>query len=157
TNNILKPSDGKPVTMPTQDMVIGLYWLTTMKEGVKGEGRAFSSPAEAIMAYDRGELDLQAKIKLRLRNVPPPRDGIAPAGCRPAEPYTLGAKLSRAMLNETLPDDFPFVGDEIGNTQLSAILNEPAGTYPNGQVATSLDALKVAGFPWAPRSGVTLA
>src|SRR5690606_36633172 len=92
TNNILKPSDGKPVTMHTQDMVIGLYWLTTMKEGAKGEGRAFSSPAEAIMAYDRGELDLQAKIKLRLRNVPPPRDRIAPEGYEPGQPYQLESK-----------------------------------------------------------------
>src|SRR5690554_1325918 len=73
TNNILKPSDGKPVTMPTQDMVIGLYYLTTMKEGAKEEGRAFSNIGEAIMAYDLGELDLQAKIKLRVEGdtVPP--------------------------------------------------------------------------------------
>ncbi len=157
TNNILKPSDGKPVTMPTQDMVIGLYWLTTMKEGAKGEGRAFSSPAEAIMAYDRGELDLQAKIKLRLRNVPPPRDWIAPEGYEPGQPFQLETTLGRAMFNETLPDDFPFVDDEIGKKQLSAIVNELAETYPKVQVANSLDALKDTGFHWATRSGVTIA
>src|SRR5690625_2439569 len=65
TNNILKPSDGKPVTMPTQDMIIGLYYLTTEKPGAVGEGRSFLSPAEAIMAYDLGDLDLQARIGLR--------------------------------------------------------------------------------------------
>ncbi|MGI6208946.1 MAG: DNA-directed RNA polymerase subunit beta', partial [Anaerolineae bacterium] len=64
TNNILKPADGKPVTMPTQDMVIGLYWLTRERAGAKGEGRVFSSVAEAIMAFDRRELDLQAKIQV---------------------------------------------------------------------------------------------
>src|SRR5216684_6419302 len=66
TNNILKPADGKPVTMPTQDMVIGIYCLTRAEQGGTGEGRVFSGPAEAQMAYDRGELDLQAKIKIRL-------------------------------------------------------------------------------------------
>ncbi len=63
TNNILKPSDGRPVTMPTQDMIIGLFFLTTDREGEQGEGRAFSSSAEAIMAFDLGEISLQSKIK----------------------------------------------------------------------------------------------
>ena len=67
TNNILKPSDGRPVTMPTQDMIIGLFFLTTDREGEPGEGRAFSSPAEAIMAFDRGEITLQSKVKIRSR------------------------------------------------------------------------------------------
>src|SRR6266404_2882920 len=65
TNNILKPADGKPVTMPTQDMVIGLYCLTRVEEGVIGTGRAFSNLSEALMAYDKGELDLQARIAIR--------------------------------------------------------------------------------------------
>src|SRR5262249_17223375 len=63
-NNILKPADGKPVTMPTQDMVIGIYCLTRVEDGGIGEGWVFASPSEAIMAYDRGELDLHAKINL---------------------------------------------------------------------------------------------
>ena len=109
------------------------------------------------MAYDRGELDLQAKIKLRLRNVPPPRDWIAPEGYEPGQPFQLETTLGRAMFNETLPDDFPFVDDEIGKKQLSAIVNELAETYPKVQVANSLDALKDTGFHWATRSGVTIA
>ncbi|MGP4024636.1 DNA-directed RNA polymerase subunit beta' [Actinomadura sp. 3N407] len=157
TNNILKPSDGKPVTMPTQDMVIGLYWLTTQKDGAVGEGRAFGSVAEAIMAYDRAELDLQAKIHLRLKDAPPPRDWIAPEGYEPGQPYRLETTLGRAMFNETLPDDFPFVDDEISKKQLSAIVNELAETYPKVAVANALDALKSAGFHWATRSGVTIA
>ena len=68
TNNILKPADGRPVTMPTQDMVIGLYFLTLEREGQPGEGRAFSSVAEAIMAFDRGEISLQSKVKIRIAN-----------------------------------------------------------------------------------------
>ena len=72
TNNILKPADGKPVTMPTQDMIIGLFCLTRQAESAIGEGRAFSSLAEALMAYDAGELDLQAKIEIRLPGIVPP-------------------------------------------------------------------------------------
>ena len=69
SNNILKPADGKPVTMPTQDMVIGLYHLTHQRDGGAGAGRAFSSDAEAWMAYDNGELHLQAPVRIRLENV----------------------------------------------------------------------------------------
>ena len=69
SNNILKPSDGRPVTLPTQDMIIGLHHLTTLKEGVAGEGRAFSSVAEAILAFDQHSLDLNAKIRIRLENI----------------------------------------------------------------------------------------
>ena len=72
TNNILKPSDGRPVTMPTQDMIIGLFFLTTDREAQPGEGRAFSSPAEAIMAFDRGEITVQSKVKIRLADIVPP-------------------------------------------------------------------------------------
>ncbi|MCW2898765.1 MAG: DNA-directed polymerase, beta subunit, partial [Streptosporangiaceae bacterium] len=157
TNNILKPSDGKPVTMPTQDMVIGLYWLTSDKDDAKGVGRAFTSISEAIMAYDRGELDLQAQVQIRLRDVPPPRGWQAPEGYEAGRAYRLETTLGRALFNETLPSDFPFVNYEVGKKQLSAIVNELAETYPKVQVANALDALKDRGFHWATRSGVTIA
>ncbi|SEG32180.1 DNA-directed RNA polymerase subunit beta' [Thermomonospora echinospora] len=157
TNNILKPSDGKPVTMPTQDMVIGLYWLTTEKEGAKGEGRAFSSVSEAVMAYDRGELDLQARVQVRLKDVPPPHGWQAPEGYEPGQPYRLETTLGRCLFNETLPDDFPFVDYEVGKKQLSAIVNQLAENYPKVVVAAALDELKDRGFHWATRSGVTIA
>ena len=83
TNNILKPADGKPVTMPTQDMIIGLFCLTRQAEGAIGEGRAFSSLAEALMAYDAGELDLQAKIEIRLPGIVPPEGTELPEGTEP--------------------------------------------------------------------------
>ena len=85
TNNILKPADGRPVTMPTQDMIIGIYFLTMLKEGALGEGRAFSSVAEALMAFDRNELSLQAKITLRLGR------GRRTGGCRSSWP-TAGSR-----------------------------------------------------------------
>ena len=81
TNNILKPSDGRPVTMPTQDMIIGLFFLTREVEGeLPGHGRAFSSTAEAIMAFDRGEITLQSKVKIRFPQVVPPFGSAAARG-----------------------------------------------------------------------------
>jgi DNA-directed RNA polymerase subunit beta' len=157
TNNILKPADGKPVTMPTQDMVIGIYCLTRAEEGGAGEGRVFASLSEAIMAYDRGELDLQAKIKIRLRGVAPPRDFEVPEGWAEGSPLRIETTLGRCILNEALPADFPFVNYEVGKKQLSAIVNELAETYPKVDVAAALDALKDAGFHWATRAGVTIA
>ncbi len=157
TNNILKPADGKPVTMPTQDMVIGIYCLTREAEGVPGAGRVFSSVAEATMAYDQGELDLQAKIQVRLTDTTPPRGFTAPEGWVPGEPFRLETTLGRCYFNETLPGSFPFVNYEVGKKQLSTIVNELAETYPKVEVAAALDALKDAGFHWATRAGVTIA
>jgi DNA-directed RNA polymerase subunit beta' len=157
TNNILKPADGKPVTMPTLDMVIGIYWLTGQKDGAKGEGRAFGSVAEALMAFDRDELELQAKIQIRLPGVTPPVGFAPPEGWEPGLPLRLETTLGRCLLNETLPDDYPFVNFEVSRKQLSAIVNELAERYPKVEVATALDALKDAGFHWATRSGVTVA
>jgi len=156
TNNILKPSDGKPVTMPTQDMIIGLYSLTLLEEDVTGAGRAFSSMSEAQMAYDRGELDLQARIQIRLTNVVPPADYPVPEDWQPGQPLRMETTLGRCIFNETLPADFPFVNYGVGKKQLSLIVNSLAETYPKVEVAAALDALKDAGFHWATRSGVTI-
>ena len=157
TNNILKPADGKPVTMPTQDMVIGIYCLTRAAEDVPGQGRIFGSIAEATMAYDTGELDLQAKIQIRLTEATPPRDFTPPEGWTPGDRFRLETTLGRCYFNETLPATFPFVNYEVSKKQLSTIVNELAETYPKVEVAAALDALKDAGFHWATRAGVTIA
>ncbi|GLX95738.1 DNA-directed RNA polymerase subunit beta' [Herbidospora sp. NBRC 101105] len=156
TNNILKPADGKPVTMPTQDMVIGLYSLTTQAEEAEGEGRVFASVSEALMAFDRHELDLQAKIQVRLKDVAPPRGWEAPEGWEAGDPLRLETTLGRCLFNNTLPANYPFVNYQVGKKQLSAIVNELAETYPKVEVANALDALKDAGFYWATRAGVTI-
>src|SRR3954447_23699104 len=80
SNNILKPSDGRPVTLPSQDMIIGLHHLTTKREGAVGEGRVFASPAEAIMAHDAGALHLNAVVKIRVSGFVPSEDQPAPEG-----------------------------------------------------------------------------
>jgi DNA-directed RNA polymerase subunit beta' len=154
TNNILKPSDGKPVTMPTQDMVIGLFCLTRLDEGVAGEGRIFGGLSEALMAFDKGELELQAKITIRLNNVTPPKD--FEREWMPGDPVRLETTLGRAIFNEALPADFPFVNYEVGRKQLTGIVNALAETYPKVEVAAALDNLKDAGFHWATRVGITI-
>ncbi|GAA4050015.1 DNA-directed RNA polymerase subunit beta' [Agromyces indicus] len=161
SNNILKPSDGRPVTLPSQDMIIGLHHLTTEKPGAAGEGRAFSSIAEAILAFDQnrpGELalDLGAKVKIRLAGLHF-REGEAPEGFVPGEPFLLETTLGRALFNEALPEDYPYFNAQAGKGQISAIVNDLAERYPKTEVAATLDRIKDAGFRWATRSGVTVA
>ncbi|UDY25325.1 DNA-directed RNA polymerase subunit beta' [Nocardioides sp. Kera G14] len=156
TNNILKPSDGRPVTMPSQDMIIGLFFLTTDRDEQPGEGRAFASPAEAIMAFDRGEISLQSVVKIRLDDIVPPEGWEAPEGWTEGDAVILETTLGRTIFNDTLPADFPYVNEEVGKKRLGAIVNALAERYPKVVVAASLDALKDNGFHWATRSGVTV-
>ncbi len=156
TNNILKPSDGRPVTMPTQDMIIGLFFLTAERASGKGSGRAFSSTGEAIMAFDRGEIELQSKIKVRLTGVVPPAEFEVPEGWNEGDAVTLDTTLGRALFNEALPANYPYVDFEVGKKQLGVIVNDLAERYTKVEVAASLDALKDTGFAWATYSGVTV-
>ncbi|GAB2534522.1 DNA-directed RNA polymerase subunit beta' [Brachybacterium huguangmaarense] len=157
SNNILKPSDGRPVTMPAQDMIIGLYHLTTVKDDATGAGRAFSSVSEAIMAADMGDLDLNAPVTIRFGDIVPPLGWDAPEGWTEGDPVTLTTTLGTVYFNETLPVDFPYVEGQVGKKRLGQIVNELAERYPKVQVSASLDALKAYGFSWATRSGVTFA
>ena len=143
--------------MPTQDMILGLYHLSHVKEGAVGEGAAFTSVSEALMALDLGQLHLQATVSVRLRDAVPPTDAELPEGWQPGDPLTLRTTLGRCLLNEALPTDYPFVNEEIKKPQLSTLVNALAERYPKVDVAASLDALKEAGFHWATRSGITIA
>jgi DNA-directed RNA polymerase subunit beta' len=140
SNNILSPANGRPITTPTQDMVLGLYALTMEREGELGEGRAFGSVSEAIMAHDQHSVSLQAKIKIR----------------RTTTGETLSTTLGRALFNEALPADFPFVDVDVTKKQLGAIVDKLAEFYPKVVVAETLDALKELGFHWATRAGATI-
>jgi DNA-directed RNA polymerase subunit beta' len=175
SNNILSPAHGRPITSPTQDMVLGLYYLTAHTAGADGEGRVFSSVSEATMAYDARELDLQAMVRIRLDDVPASLDSDTPTpavsraseassrpftppeGWEPGQPVLVETTLGRALFNETLPEDYPFVDYEVKKAQLGEIVNDLAERYPKVQVAATLDALKERGFHWATRAGVTIA
>ena len=156
SNNILSPANGRPITSPTQDMVLGIYFLTRETKGADGEGRAFSSVPEAIMAFDRGDLDLQARVHIRFDDVLPVEGTQAPEGWEPGQPLRLETTLGRALFNETLPADYPFVDAIVDKKRLGAVVNELCERYPKTQVAATLDALKSVGFHWATRSGVTI-
>ncbi|MCL2464233.1 MAG: DNA-directed RNA polymerase subunit beta', partial [Micrococcales bacterium] len=156
SNNILKPSDGRPVTLPTQDMVIGLFHLTSDRDDAVGAGRAFASVAEAIMAFDQGSLDLNAVCQIRMDDLVF-AEGEEPEGFEAGVPFRFATTLGRALFNELLPVDYPYENGVVDKKRLSVIVNDLAERYPNVEVAASLDALKEAGFHWATRSGVTIA
>ena len=161
SNNILKPADGRPVTMPTQDMIIGLYHLTSLTEEARcGEGRVFSSVAEAIMAYDARELDLRrhgqdpastTSSRRRLSTLP---EGWAErrgqllrrdhAGPRAVQRDAAGGLPVRRTSRSTR------------SASRRSSTTSPSATR-KVQVAATLDALKEAGFHWATRSGTTVA
>src|SRR5699024_7532559 len=109
SHNILKPSDGRPVALPSQDMVIGLHHLTTKREQEKGAGRVFTSVAEAIMAMDRGDLHLNAPIKIRVENFVPSAEQPAPEGWEEGTPALIDSSLGQVLFNDTLPADYPWV------------------------------------------------
>ena len=115
SNNILSPASGRPITSPTQDMVLGIFFLTTQRDGATGEGRVFSSVAEAQMALDARVLDIQAKCRIRMPDIPSVDSGTdakgdpnwtAPEGWVPGEPLIVETTLGRALFNETLPIDY---------------------------------------------------
>ena len=139
SNNILKPSDGKPVATPSQDMIIGLFFMTTVKEGAMGEGRVFGSVAEAQLAFDSHNLDLQALVKIRMQGE--------------IKETTLG----RTLFAETLPAGFKWNQTQVGKKQISQILTEMVELHERTEVAQALDRIKDAGFYWATRSGVSMA
>ncbi|MGO0575244.1 DNA-directed RNA polymerase subunit beta' [Ornithinimicrobium panacihumi] len=173
SNNILKPADGRPVTMPTQDMVIGLFHLTSEVEQGKGtedvrlddEGtahvRSFTSISEAQMAFDAGQIRLGSPIRVRVTDTAAPIGFEVPEGATVSEDgvveaFDLETTLGRALFNEALPANYPYVNDVVEKKRLSGIVNDLAERYTKIEVATSLDALKELGYHWASRSGTTV-
>src|SRR5690606_34750306 len=169
SHNILSPASGRPLAMPRLDTVTGLYYLTTMVPGDKGEYQPAttdapeqgvdSSPAEAIMAMDRGVLSVRAKSKVRLSDQRPPADveaGLFPDGWKPGDVWTTETTLGRVMFNELLPQDYPFVNEHMHKKVQARIVNDLAERYPLIVVAQTVDTVKDAGFYWATRSGVTV-
>ncbi|KAB1504326.1 DNA-directed RNA polymerase subunit beta' [Corynebacterium sp. 320] len=173
SNNILSPASGKPLAMPRLDMVTGLYFLTMPKgrEEFGGQGAytpatedapaqgVYSSLAEAIMAFDRGVLGLQAPIKVRISHLRPPADieaELFPDGWQRGQTWLAETTLGRVLFNELLPWNYPYVEGVMAKKPQAAIINDLAAKYPMITVAQTVDKLKDAGFYWATRSGVTI-
>jgi DNA-directed RNA polymerase subunit beta' len=160
SNNILSPANGRPITTPTQDMVLGIYFLTSMSESTAdlkdSEVASYSSIPEALMAHDAGLLSVQDKIRIRLVGMTPPADFVAPEGWVEGDPFTIVTTLGRALFNEALPADFAYVNEKVDKKVLGITVNRLAELYVKIDVAETLDGLKSLGFHWASRSGVTI-
>lgn len=173
SNNILSPASGKPLAMPRLDMVTGLYFLTLLKgkdeQGGQGaytpadengpEQGVYTSLAEAIMAFDRGVLGLQAPIKVRighLRPTPEVEAELFPDGWKRGDMWMAETTLGRMLFNELLPWNYPYVEGVMAKKPQAVVINDLAVQYPMITVAQTVDKLKDAGFYWATRSGVTI-
>ena len=156
TNNIKSPAHGRPLTTPTQDMVIGLYYLTADREGMPGEGRSFMSADEAVLAYDnRADLDLQALINVRLSEdtevqIKPGEVESKKAGER------ISTTVGRVTFNRSLPHDHAFVNHPIDKKGIGRIVEECSVAYTTTQMGAILDEIKRLGFHYATRAGVTV-
>ncbi len=138
TGNILNPKDGRPVVTPTQDMVIGCYYLTLEKDGEKGEGRAFCSPDEARMAFEINEIGLHSKIKVRINQ------------------ENIETTMGRIIFNEALPEEFFFYNQVISKKELGEIIYKCYREYGNEATARTLDGIKRLGFAYATQGGITV-
>lgn len=159
TNNILKPQDGKPVVTPTQDMVLGSYYLTIDREGEKGEGKYFASPEEAIMAYDMDEVGLHAMVNVRMTRV---IDGKRLTRIIKTTP-------GRIIFNEGIPQDLGFVDRTVEDNLFELELNTLVDKGKLGEIvdrcyrkhgttvtAEVLDRIKKKGYDYATKAGITI-
>jgi DNA-directed RNA polymerase subunit beta' len=144
TNNILSPASGKPIIVPTQDIVLGLYYMTREKPFVKGEGKTFSNPAEVRMAYDAGESDLHAAIKVRL-----PANG----GMEYVE-----TTVGRVLIWEILPPEIPFsfVNKVLNKKELASLIDQCYRLAGNKKTVILADQLKDLGYRYATQAGISI-
>jgi DNA-directed RNA polymerase subunit beta' len=166
TNNVRSPASGHPIVTPSQDMVIGVYYLSELVEDALGAGRAFTSIDEARMAYDLGELSLHAPIKLRLGELAGDPKLHEPVRRRvgdlvpehPADPNALTeTTFGRALLNSALPADFPYVDAPIFKSDIRVLVEEIIDRFNKAVVEDTLDRIKNLGFMFATKAGLTIA
>ncbi|MCI8667378.1 MAG: DNA-directed RNA polymerase subunit beta' [Dorea sp.] len=159
-NNLLKPSDGGPVAVPSQDMVLGIYYLTQERPGAKGEGKFFKNVNEAILAYENDAITLHSRIKVRVKKLLP--DGNVKVG-------NIESTLGRFLFNEIIPQDLGFVDREVegndlllevdfhvGKKQLKQILEKVINTHGSTATAEVLDAVKSIGYKYSTRAAMTV-
>ena len=159
-NNLLKPSDGGPVAVPSQDMVLGIYYLTQERPGAKGEGMVFKSVNEAILAYENQEATLHSRVKVRVSKTM--SDGTVKTG-------TIDSTIGRFIFNEIIPQDLGFVDRSIpenelklevdfhvAKKQLKQILEKVINVHGATQTAVTLDDIKAIGYKYSTRAAMTV-
>jgi DNA-directed RNA polymerase subunit beta' len=139
-NNILSPANGKPISVPSQDMVLGCYWLTKERVGVKGEGKVFGSPEEVRIAYDAGEIAEHARIKVRING------------------SLLQATTGRVLLAEILPPSIPFADANklMTKKEMTKLIDAVYRQAGHRETVTFLDKIKNLGFQYATRAGMSI-
>jgi len=137
SQNLLKPATGAPIDVPTQDIVLGLYWLTKIIEGKKGEGKIFGSSEEALLSHEMGYLDRRAKIKVRVQ-----KDFSE-------------TSLGRILFNEALPADVPFQNDHFNSKKMEKLIAQIVRKYGREEVVATLDRLKNLGFEYSTIAGIS--
>jgi DNA-directed RNA polymerase subunit beta' len=139
-NNILSPASGQPIMVPSQDMVLGCYWLTKERAGCKGEGRAFFGPEEVRIALDQGALDLHARVRVRVNG------------------ELVETTAGRVVLSEILPEGLPFalVNLEMGKKNVSRLINRVFREAGARETVRLLDAIKDVGYASATRAGISI-
>jgi DNA-directed RNA polymerase subunit beta' len=162
TNNILSPAHGRPLTIPSQDMVLGCYYLTLEKKGQRGEGRIFGTPEEALLAMENKEISLQSSIKLRFSgpfmNLATYYDDQAVMTCPVQEMKSelVETTPGRLIFNSVMPQGFPFINGVLRKKGLENLVFYTylkVGLQPTVQI---LDALKELGFNYATQAGFSL-
>ena len=155
-NNIKSPAHGRPLTVPTQDMIIGVYYLTAARDNFPGEGRAFVNFADAVNAHDaHADVDLQAKIWVRLSE-----DTQVATAFHTYEEHKAGTRLEttigRIIFNNVFPDDYPFMNYQMNKKEIGRLVEDVCNRYDLADVPPILDGLKETGFHYATLAGITV-
>ncbi len=155
TRNLLKPANGEPIVGPSKDMVLGVYYLTIMEDGKKGEGRTFSSLDEVELAYNLGFIDIHAKIKLSTETY------FTDAGRRYADnkprKRLIETSAGRVLFNRTLPEGMRFVNEVLNKGAVNELINRAYRRFGDEATIEMVDEIKDLGFHYATISGVTVA
>ncbi len=146
TNNILSPANGKPIIVPSQDMVLGIYYMTRDRAFVRGTGKAFSSREEVRIAYDSGEVDLQAKIRVRMVTV---QDGL---------PERIESTVGRVLLREVVPESIPFeyINRVMTKKQVGELIDASFRLAGNKETVILADKLKETGYKYSTLAGISI-
>ncbi len=162
TQNLLSPASGQPVAVPTQDMVLGVYYLTRPKPGAKGEGRTFGSIDEVLMAWDAGEVETQTAIRLRysgpLIDMTTAYDeqAIVHAEVVDAKNHMLNTTVGRVILYDNMPKSMPFINGLMKKKGLGQLVSYTYLRYGPEMTVTMLDHIKELGFYYATKAGITI-
>ncbi|KAB8314477.1 DNA-directed RNA polymerase subunit beta' [Tolypothrix campylonemoides VB511288] len=153
SNNILSPANGEPIIVPSQDVVLGLYYMTRALENKKGEGMAFANVAEVKRAYDNRVVELHAKVKVRISETVVSEDGS-----RQQRTSVVDTTIGRALLREILPDGLPFalVNTELNKKAISRLINTCYRMLGLKETVVFADQLMYTGFGYATRAGVSI-